>query len=424
MDQTNLPREHMTFSSRRSIYWLVEITGFNRAYGKLWLEVINYEIGDEIGFLNQSPKYDIFYLEFKNLHWKSLEPLLSSYRKSGLKNLLSPDGVEPHARYREQVVENMNYLKGLNFESYVDDNKTENSTSSVNQSGFANKPIVKDFAEEFMIDFEKCVFQLGYVECGVKSKQINQSINLKICNSFIRPEFDTIKPWFSKKLGKKRIKVIAHLKCVNYEIMECKGTSEDIILIDEQFIENIKIQRTQHLSKSLKPSESNTVLFTSEDVYSLIHEKEGNVFHQNEMEIIDVLMRSKGVRNKLELEYLSTNRQSIDHKIRFTTRPHFGFVFTVEGRGTTHFIWELLDSHATYIWTIDNEKLSNEGQYKLVEKEIERIFEIGRDEYKKVAKDSGATTALYFNVVQHKNEFRSSDKDYSKWMQKVSEILV
>ena len=53
------------------------------------------------------------------------------------------------------------------------------------------------------------------------------------------------------------------------------------------------------------------------------------------------------------------------------------------GREANHFILELLDSHATYVWSIPKYWESMENQYRAVEKEIAAIGQIGRSQYRR-----------------------------------------
>ena len=72
-------------------------------------------------------------------------------------------------------------------------------------------------------------------------------------------------------------------------------------------------------------------------------------------EIIDTLLQEKtNLKNQKQLMYLSGAIQSGTDKIRFTLEPKFGFLFTFNKDGVNHYCWELLQSHASYIWTINN----------------------------------------------------------------------
>jgi len=61
--------------------------------------------------------------------------------------------------------------------------------------------------------------------------------------------------------------------------------------------------------------------------------------------------------------------------------------------------------------------------YKQVEKEIEQIFKIGREEYKRVYRESDSIVDFTFNVIHHHDQSSSLESDYSKWLQSINEVL-
>jgi len=110
--------------------------------------------------------------------------------------------------------------------------------------------------------------------------------------------------------------------------------------------------------------------------------KEGNVFNQSESDIIKSLTKTEYVRNRKQLEYLSDIKQTNKSKIHYTLNPLFGFLFLNESKYKYHFVWELLQSHATYIWSINKENKNISFLYAKIEEIINVIKLIGRDEYK------------------------------------------
>src|SRR5690606_41530370 len=65
-----------------------------------------------------------------------------------------------------------------------------------------------------------------------------------------------------------------------------------------------------------------------------LHDIEGNVFHQSEIDILHFFMNDPKIRNRKQLEYLSGNKQSKNHILRFTLYPNFGFLFFVDRKST------------------------------------------------------------------------------------------
>jgi hypothetical protein len=139
-------------------------------------------------------------------------------------------------------------------------------------------------------------------------------------------------------------------------------------------------------------------LFTADEVLSRIdgNTDSGNVFKQNERDIINIFLQGKDIRNKKQLEYLSGTKHNPQEKIRFTLKPIFGFLFCIVGEKFNHFCWELLNSHATYLWSFER-SISTDNQFKRVENTINTIRVIGRDEYRKAYNCKDAINARLLN---------------------------
>ena len=209
------------------------------------------------------------------------------------------------------------------------------------------------------------------------------------------------------------------------QLTEFSATSKDIDNIDQNLIEGVKVQRTLEITKSIRPQEIDKGLFTSDDLYSLdsTNDLEGNVFRQTEKDILEMLIEKCNVRNKRELTYLSGSKQSMNYKIRFTNHPIFGFIFIAEGEQNNHFIWELLNSHATYIWTIEKGKKEIELQYKRIEITINTILDCGREMYKRAYKTTNQDNDLILNVIYHKDKGSQLIDDFPKWKHRINELI-
>ena len=368
INRTNIPHLHLTFNSHREIFWKVVMKGYDKLSQKLSVHIINYFADNVSDFLNQKPKNAIKYLEFGSFDWEFLEPILSSYRKSMFDHLLT-NGIREISRQAQEK------LPLANLE-----------------------PIISKLEERFSIDINDCCFMLGYVKFEKYINSLNEKIEIKIPNDNILPEFDNIKYWFSKRLQTKKINVSVIFTMVDYKFKEYSATSKEIDSINHQLIEGIKLQRTLAITKTFRPQEVDKALFTSDELFGLDDQNdlEGNVFKQTEMDILELLLEKGDVRNKRELSYLSGRKQSISYRIRFTNHPNFGFIFLAEGELNNHFIWELLNSHATYIWTIEKGKKELELQYKRIEETINTILSCGRDNYKRAYKSSHLDNDLIF----------------------------
>ena len=266
---------------------------------------------------------------------------------------------------------------------------------------------------------------LGYVTFKKHIKEIDKNIDFKIVNDHILAEFDNIKYWFSKRLKTKRFQVKASITLIDNKITEINAKSKEIDLITPELIDNIKYLRTIELTKAPRVSNIDKSLFTAEDIFSQVDTEdiEGNVFKQSEQDILNFLIEKSNVRNKKELAYLSGKKQSENHPIRYTLHPNFGFLFLIEGEENNHFVWELLNSHATYIWTIDKSEQDIKLQFKRIENVVNTIRSNGREKYKSAYKHTHQDNDLVFKVINHKDIGSNLLDEFPKWKNKLNEQL-
>jgi hypothetical protein len=404
---TDIPYEHILFHSHRDIYWKVQLIEFDKNTNRLYLNILNYSYNDLSTFLAQKPKKEIKYLKFDKFNWKYLEPLLSGYQKKKfIHQLINAD----YRGYESRKINESPNYKSAGFEG---------------QNSIIRQPFVIKVEEEFAIDFKDSAFMLGYIKFSKYIKELNQTIDFKIINENILPEFDNIKYWFSKKLKTKKFNVKVIIIRTDNLITDSSATSKEIDSIDQHLIEGVKVQRTLGIIKSIRPQEIEKSLFTSDDLYSLDskNDLEGNVFKQTEKDILDLLIEKSDVRNKKELSYLSGSKQSINYRIRFTNHPIFGFIFLAEGELNNHFIWELLNSNATYIWTIEKGIKEIETQYKRIESVINTILDCGREQYKRAYRTANQDNDLVFNVINHKDIGSQLIDEFPRWKHRINELI-
>lgn len=85
-----------------------------------------------------------------------------------------------------------------------------------------------------------------------------------------------------------------------------------------------------------------------------------------------------------------------------------------------HFIWELLNTHATYIWSIERKGYSLENKLKLIEREVNFIRENGRNIYLNSKKNAD----LIFNKINHENSETGVIDGFPKWKVRVNEKII
>lgn len=398
LTQTNIPVKDLMFKPYRDFYWLVKMEYFDSNNKQLFVKVQGYDTGPSEEFNQQHPKDEVRLLFFRELDWRYLESQLSYYAKINLKSIVK----NMPAEHVDAKLESPN----------VD---------------FAPSPQKSSLSVKFDVPFADASFNLGYVGFQKYISQINREIDFKILNDHLLPEFDHIKFWFAKRLGTRKFKVRAEIQLVDNEIEKIHATSNEIEAISSELVDSIKQQQTLALIKHPRVIQLDKTLFTSEDIFDQFEEdksSQGNIFRQSEKDILEALLTGHSIRNRQQLIYLSGAKQSENEKIRFTLNPHFGFLFLVEGEQFNHFVWELLNSHATYVWSIGKMEQEIKLQYQRIEQSINTIRNSSREAYKNAYRKQNIDQDLVFNVLMHTHADSSLVDGFPKWKHRLNELLV
>ncbi len=379
---TNFPdKDCFGISEARKIYWLVEMKNYSKITGSLVVEVKQYTNLDSSNFKDQQPKSAINAIQFNQLDWEQLKSIF-------------------------------NYYKSQQFEetdlNFLAKEKTINTP----------EPIEEHLQFEFDQSLAKITFKMGYVETEKRLKGVSNKTLIKIYNPHIIPEFEYIKFYFSKIFGSRRIKIKGSIADKN-DRSTYKFTSPEIASIDESMINGIK--RLEVKRKISKPPiiAVDKSLFTPEEYFDGFEGEKGNNIRKSDQELLKEILELKGVRNKKQLQYIAGSLQSENERIHFTLTPQFGFLFYVAGEDMHHYIWELLDSHATYLWSKDKE-YSRTDFLKLVSRKINYIRDQGRTSYLSHEHNE----ELIFSKINHDSAGSALIDGFPKWRKRLNEKLV
>ena len=417
ISDTNFP-DTACFNERFEIYWLIEISEYNKEKKILKVTVLEYEPNDVSSFSKQKAKSKINSFEFCKLKWEALEPRLSSYQKSELTDIV--EDIYKEIKFENEEETDILFRKEevQNQLSFTDDSNLEEIKLSTE---------TRQYIENFTYYFKDANFKLGYVSVN---KYFNfheiRPIELKIYNSEILPEYDFIKNYFPKVFNNnKKFNVKAIIDIKGNEILKKRAYSKEIKLIDEKLIDSVKKLRTLELAKVTQNEDIDKSLFTADEIWDNINDEgiDGNVFKQDEADIINTLLSIKDVRNRKQLEYLAGYKHNPKEKIRFTLRSVFGFIFYTEGETMNHFCWELLNSHATYLWSFEKDD-KTEIQIKRVEEIINIVRDTGRQKYKSAYLRNELDTDVFFNTINHKHANSDFIDGFVLWKHKLKEMIV
>lgn len=427
LSQTSLIGKHLSFRTYEDIYFEIEVFDYDKNSHKIGVEIIDYQPKNIQHFKEQIAKAQVSFIYFKPLKWQFVERHLSSYTKSVLlRDNIVIDNVSSQANYTEnnpfsrtsKVAEGTVNESSVPFSPSVYQNYTEQ---------IKREPLIEKITEAAKIYFKDADFNLGFVTFSYKSKELNDTYNLKIENHFLLTEFNAIKSYFPKAFGGKKqfsIKIVFTL--TDKVVTDLITTSAEIESINEDILDSIKRQRVANLTSTPLRNSVDKSLFTSEDIFDSFEDglKDGNIFKQSEEDILNFLIETKNVRNAKHLQFLSGSKHSLKQKLRFTLKPLFGFVFFIEGETKNHFCWELLNSHATYLWSFDKIESDAKFQFKRVEEIINIISDMGRETYKNDFRNNKVDNDLCFFTIEHSNINSALKDGFVEWQHRLKERLV
>lgn len=412
-EQSNWPKKYFQFNTKPIPGLLVEQVSYVKESETLKVRVVDYAPPGDYEYLEEEPKAPVRRIEFEKMDWNNFSPLVYSYTLSQMEGMFfnasegyfsaaEDDGNDDVRQPRRWDAEHLrNKAPNLFFQ--------EPAAQVVQQI-----PIVVE------VKFEEAIFRDGQITFKAKLKDFKVVRDFSVANENLKSEFENIKPWFVKRIGKSFI-VTINLKLVDGQIDDATAYSEKISTINDEMIESISAQRVLMLVKTARTKDDNKSVFNHDEIFGILNDGEdANVFKSSADNILEVLMANGIAKNIKQLEFLSRDKQSLNEKLRFTLKPHFGFLFKVETREKQFFIWELLNSHATYVWEAE---ASAADFYRFVEQEISFIKANGREEYRRHYKNL-LEKEFKFHLIEHDGADLTEEERFQTWKNKLEAWIV
>jgi hypothetical protein len=406
LTQTNFPKGSIKFRLHLDTYFEIELSNYDLKQKSVEVKIIDYSPENILPFNQQKLKKTINKLIFKELEWSKLEPLLMSYQSS-LPRLI-PNAFSRKTKHNYQEEKGIKKVKQI-FERHSSLEPIEPNDE------------IKTHKINFKMLFSEVDFHLGYVSTTRTFEFHKYPIKFEIHNIIILPEYNYIKNYFSNYYKSKSFNVSAKITIKGDEILSNNCHSKIIENIDNEVIDNVKIRRILNLSKIKNSSEKEKSIFTVDEILSKLDNSSNNIFNQSDTDILDLIIKLETPRSIKQLEYLAGKKHKVSQKIRFTLNPLFGFVFFIVGNSRNHICWELLDSHATYLWSYDK-SLSINSQIDDSELNINTIREIGRKKYRDLIKTKQIDNNSVFNVINHSKS--NTKDDFEIWKDKLETKLI
>ena len=260
------------------------------------------------------------------------------------------------------------------------------------------------------IPFENLEFRYGSIAFSYHIPDINKEIEFDIENFEIRPEFEVLKPYFSKSLKLKSVEVEIEAEFENGNLISQLASSKDIQKMNREVIEGVKFRFITKTFLGNTNTESPTGL---QEINQLQSGKDNEHLYRTGEELLNDLIK-KDYKHRKQLQFLAGRHARSILKIRFVLSP-FSFVFLLSGKNHFHIVLETLDTEeATYVWHFDNDKKKLPENLRLVDEHLNLIRNNGRQIFLEKVPDN-------FSRIVH--DYSDERKGFILWKDLLEERL-
>ncbi|PKP46056.1 MAG: restriction endonuclease subunit R [Bacteroidetes bacterium HGW-Bacteroidetes-12] len=253
------------------------------------------------------------------------------------------------------------YYRKINKQATLFDEPTEDKPVSSD---------IKTIEKTIKIQIEELEFGYGVVSFNYLIGEMNTALEFEIENLEVRPEFDVLKPYFSKTLKSKNISVDIFAEFEYGKLVSQLANSLDIEKINQEVVESVKFQ---FITKNVLGK-----LATTKENLLTINELENQNLYIDGAILLEDILKTKNFKHSQNIRYLADKHQSNLMKIRFVLSP-FSFVFLLSGEQQYHIVLETLDTEeATYLWHTDKSKQKLIDKVKEIDSQLNIIRNKGR----------------------------------------------
>jgi hypothetical protein len=400
LDRTNLPAGHFLFRTHEPIYWLVAMCDFRNE--RLRVRVVTNDPDEEelAAFAEQRPKATVAEIWFDPFAPELLASDFTYYDRTAFNPLLRES--EPRRSPPEPDLP-------------PSSPPPTGPRGADRRLSFTLKRRLRQFR-----------FEMGAAVVSYQGRKspVAYPLELRVANPFFLPEFEHIKSYFGRTLGLRKVTLRVRGQVRDGTVRELRVDCPALSAIDERMIDVVRYQALRQFLRrrpsAPPPGEVDRSLFTAEELAAEDPEL-GNVLRWSDRALLAEFTADESIRNRAQLAYLSGKLHDPRRMLRFTLRPQFGFLFSVRGEAMDHYIWELLDSHATYIWSFDRERVAPGRQDQLLREALTQVREQGREVYRRGAVDH---PEYQLSVVRHAHANSTFIDGFPRWRTRVAELLV
>lgn len=280
--------------------------------------------------------------------------------------------------YRDRKIEYLNrlFLKRNTYYRHFDRQATLFDDATITDN-LSRQTLTVD--KKIKVPIDQLDFRYGAIafNCGVP--ELKMELEFEIENNEVRPEFDVLKPYFSKVLKSKYVEAEIFAEFENNLLVSQKANSTDLEKINREIIESVKFRFIEQgiLGKRYTPGTEGNLL----DLNKVQEGQDGKLFYDSEEQLLNDLLKNEKVKHYRQLRYLASKHDGTTLKLRFVLSP-FSFVFLLPGTEQYHVVLETLDTEeATYIWHVDKNRQLLWQKLQDIDKDLNIIRNKGRQTF-------------------------------------------
>ena len=314
--------------------------------------------------------------------------------------------------YRDYKIDYLNklflkrntYYRKLEKQAFLFD-EPENDVQSVE-----NKLSIE---ESITVSIDDLEFRYGTISFKYFVSKLNHELEFEIENDHIRPEFEVLKPYFSKILKKKNVNIFIQAEFQERTLISQLATSSDLEKINNEIID---VARFRFVSKFFLGNNTKKYNLNLMDVNQLQAQENTELsLYDTGEKLLEDLLKHKTVIHYRQLRYLAEKHESDILKLRFVLNP-FSFVFLLSGNEQYHLVMETLETReATYIWHIEKDRQELRNQLHAIDKQLNIIRNDGRQAFLE-------SQPVNFNRILH--DYSEDQKGFVLWKDLLEETLV
>lgn len=253
-------------------------------------------------------------------------------------------------------------------------------------------------------------FQYGLVAFKYMVGELKMELDFELEHLNIRPEFDVLKSYISKILNSNTVLIDIHAEFKDHILVAQNATSDDLLRINQEVIDNVKFRFIEKQFLSKKRSE-----YVNQGFADLSKTEGLSDLYDSEDDLLDDILKNQQVKHYRQLKYLASRHERNILKLRFVLSP-FSFVFLIAGKECYHLVLETLDTEeATYIWHIKKDISLLRNKLDEIDRDIETIRNKGRQFFLELE-------PVEFSRVLH--DYSDVRKGFVIWKDQLQERLI